>query len=62
MAISAKSVHLFIYCINKRKSNSTDTFLLDEWSKNQNTTKSGPSSAQQQNAGGAIIAQYGMLA
>ena len=46
----------------QRKSNSTDTFLLDEWSKTQNTTKSGPSSAQQQNAGGAIITQYGMLA
>ena len=26
--------------------------------RNQNTTKSGPSSAQQQNAGGAIITQY----
>ena len=30
--------------------------------RNQNTSKSGPSSAQQQNAGGAIITQYWMLA
>ena len=36
----------------QRKSNSTDTFLLDEWSEESNTTKSGPSSDQQQNAGG----------
>ena len=40
----------------------SDTLFLMSGVRNQNTTKSRPSSAQQQNAGGAIITQYWMLA
>ena len=40
----------------------SDTLFLMNGVRNKNTTKSGPSSAQQQNAGGPMITQYGMLA